>query len=89
MPPNKLWAVQGREFYNDLMQKWLHGNDILMYLTHNEGMTVVAQRIIKTLISKIYKKTKSNDGTFYLGYLNKLADQDNNTYHRSVSKKTY
>ena len=74
MAPNKLWAVQGRKFYNDLMQKLLHGNDILMYLTYNEGITVVAERIIKTLISKIYEKTRSNDGTFDLGYLNKLAD---------------
>ena len=41
-------------------------NDILMYLTHNEGMTVVAERIIKTLISKIYKKTRSNDSKFDL-----------------------
>ena len=56
MPINKLWAVHGREFYNGLMQKWLHGNDILMYLIHNKGVTVVAKRIIKTLTSKIYKK---------------------------------
>ena len=56
MPRNKLWAVHGREFYNGLMQKWLHGNDILMYLIHNKGVTVVAKRIIKTLTSKICKK---------------------------------
>ena len=31
---NKLWADQGREFYNNLMQKWL--DDILIFLTHNE-----------------------------------------------------
>ena len=38
------------------MQKWLDDNDILMYSTHNEGMSVVAERFIRTLKNKIYKK---------------------------------
>ena len=29
--PNKVWVDQGRESYNNLMQKWLDDNDILMY----------------------------------------------------------
>ena len=35
--PNKLWFDQGKEFYKKFMQKWLDDNDILMYLTYNEG----------------------------------------------------
>ena len=54
--PNKLWVDQGREFYNKLMQEWLDNNDILMYSTHNEGTSVIAERFIKTLKAKIYKK---------------------------------
>ena len=38
------------------MQEWLDNNDILMYFTHNEGNSVIAERFIKTLKSKIYKK---------------------------------
>ena len=38
------------------MQEWLDNNDILMYFTHNEGKSVIAERFIKTLKSKIYKK---------------------------------
>ena len=30
--------------------------DILMYWTHNEGKSVIAERFIKTLKAKIYKK---------------------------------
>ena len=52
--PNKLRAEQGREIYNDFMQKWLGDNDILMYLTHNEGKSVAVERFIKTLKGKIY-----------------------------------
>ena len=35
--PNKLWVDQGI----CPMQKWLDGNDILEYSTHNEGASVV------------------------------------------------
>ena len=35
--PNKLWTDQGRDLYNNLMQMWLDDNNILMYLTCNDG----------------------------------------------------
>ena len=38
------------------MQEWLENNDILMYSMHNEGKSVIAERFIKTLKAKIYKK---------------------------------
>ena len=37
------------------MQEWLDNNDVLMYSTHNEGNSVIAERFIKTLKSTIYK----------------------------------
>ena len=69
------------------MQERLKNNDILMYSTHNEGKSVIAERFIRTLNSKIYKKMTANDSKFYSAYLNKLADQYNNTYHHSINKK--
>ena len=69
------------------MQKWLENNDISMYWTHNEGKSVIAERFIKELKDKIYKKMTANDSKSYLAYLNKLADQYNNTYHHSITKK--
>ena len=61
------------------MQVWLDNNDILMYSTHNEGKSLIAEKFIKTLKSKIYKKMTANDSRSYLPYLNKLVDQYNNT----------
>ena len=52
--PNKLWVDQGREFYSKHMQEWLENHDILMYYTHNEGKSVIAETFIKTLKTKIY-----------------------------------
>ena len=53
--PNKIWVDKGSEFYNAYFKKWLRDNDIVIYSTHNEGKSLVAERFIKTLKSKIYK----------------------------------
>ena len=51
---NKLWVHQVKEFYNGLMQIWLDAaNHILMYSTHNEDKSVVAEMLIKTLKAKV------------------------------------
>ena len=52
--PSKLWVDQGRELYNQLIQEWL--DNILMQSAYNEGKSVIAERFIKTLKAKIYKK---------------------------------
>ena len=41
------------------MQEWLDNNDILMYSTHNNSKSVIAERFIKTLKAKIYLKNDS------------------------------
>ena len=77
-----------KEFYNKLMSEWLDNNDILIYSTDNEGKSVIAETFIKTLKAKSYKKVTANDSISYLSYLNKIVDQYNNTYHRSINKKS-
>ena len=37
------------------MKSWLQDNYKSMYLTNNEGKSIVAQRFIKTVNNKIYK----------------------------------
>ena len=41
--------------YNRSTKLWLEKNVIEMYLTHNEGKSVVAERFIRTFKDKIYK----------------------------------
>ena len=52
--PNKIWVDKDSEFYNTSFKKWLEDNDIVMHSTHNEGKSVVAERLIRTLKSKFY-----------------------------------
>ena len=54
--PNKIWVDQDSEFYNNHFKKLLKDNNIEMYSTYKKGMSVVAERIIRTLKDKIYKQ---------------------------------
>ena len=47
--PNIIWVDQSNEFYSNSFKKWLKDNDIKIYLTYNGGISVVAERFIRTL----------------------------------------
>ena len=69
------------------MQEWLDNTDILMYSTHNKGMSVITEIFTKTLKTEIYEKVTANNSESYLAYLNKLVHQYNNTYHHPINEK--
>ena len=53
--PNKIRLHQDSEFYNESMKSWLEKNGIEMYSVHNEGKSVIPERLIRALKNKIYK----------------------------------
>ena len=85
--PNKIWVDKGSEFYNNSFKKWLKDNDIEMYLIHNEGKSVVAERSIRTLKTKIYKYMTSVSKNVYIDKLDDMVNEYNNTYHRTIKMK--
>ena len=85
--PNKIWVDQGSECYNSTFKKWLKDNNIEMYLTHNEGKSVVAERFIRTLKNKIYKHMTAISKNIYFDVLNDILDELNNTTHRTIKMK--
>ena len=85
--PNKIWVDKGSEFYNASFKKWLRDNDIVMYSTNNEGKSVVAERFIRTLKSKIYKHMTSVSKNVYIDKLNDMVNEYNNTYHTTIKMK--
>ena len=58
-----------------------------MYSTHNEGKSVVAERFMKTLKSKIYKYMTSISKNVYIDKLDDIVNEYNNTYHRTIRMK--
>ena len=85
--PNKIWVHKGSEFYNSSFEKWLRDNDIVLYSTHNEGKSVVAERFIRTLKSKIYKYMTSISKNVYIDKLDDIADEYNNAYRTTIKMK--
>ena len=85
--PNKIWVDKGSEFYNSSFKKWLKDNDIEMYSIHNEGKSVVAERFIRTLKTKIYKYMTSVSKNVYIDKLDDMVGEYNNTYHRTIKMK--
>ena len=58
-----------------------------MYSTHNEGISVAAERFIRTLKSKIYKYMTSISKNVYIDKLDDIVDEYNNTYHTTIKMK--
>ena len=58
-----------------------------MYSIHNEGKSVVAERFIRTLKTKIYKYMTSVSKNVYIDKLDDIVDEYNNTYHRTIKMK--
>ena len=85
--PNKIWVDKGSEFYNASFKKWLQDNDIVMYSIHNEGKSVVAERFIRALKSKICKYMTSISKNVYIDKLDDIVDEYNNTYHTTIKMK--
>ena len=82
--PNKIWVDKASEFYNSSFKKWLKDNNIEMYSIHNEGKSVVAERFIRTLKTKIYKYMTSTSKNVYIDKLDDIVNEYNNTYHRQL-----
>ena len=85
--PNKIWVDKGCEFYTRSFKKRLQDNNIEMYSTHNEGKSVVAERFIRTLRTKINKYLTSISKRAYVGKLDDIVNECNNLYHRAIKMK--
>ena len=85
--PNKIWVDQGSEFYNRVFKKWLSDNDIIMYSTFNEGKSVVAERFIRTLKSKLYNHMTATGKNVNYYVLDDVVNEYNNTKHNAIKMK--
>ena len=63
------------------MKSWFQDNAIEIYLT------VVAERFIRSLESKIYKHMPAVSKNVHIHKLYHIANKHNNTYHRKIKLK--
>ena len=85
--PNKIWVDKGSKFYDSSFEKCLQNKDIAMYSIYNEGKSVVAERFIRTLKTKIYKHMTSISKNVYIDKLDNVINEYNNTYHGTIKMK--
>ena len=70
----KIWLDKGSAFYNSSFKKQLKDNDIKMYSTYDKGKSVIAERFIKTLKTKIYKYVTSISKNVYIDKLDGIVN---------------
>ena len=58
-----------------------------MYSIHNEGKSVIAERFIRTLKTKIYKYMTAISKNVYINKLDGIVNEYDNTYHRTIKMK--
>ena len=58
-----------------------------MYLIHNKGKSVDAERFIRALKIKIYKYMTSISKNFCIDKLDDIVNKYNNAYHRTIKMK--
>ena len=58
-----------------------------MYLTYNEGKSVVAERFIRTLKNKFFKHMTTVSKNVHFDVLDDIVNKYNNTVHRAIKLK--
>ena len=58
-----------------------------MYSTYNKGKSFVAERFIRTLKNKIFKRMTAISKNVYFDVLYDIVDKYNNTDHRTIKMK--
>ena len=58
-----------------------------MHLIHNEGKSVVAERFVRILMTKVYKYMTQVSRNVYIDKLDDIIGEYNNTYHRKIKMK--
>ena len=59
-----------------------------MYLTHNDGKSVAAERFIKTLENTTYKYMTPISNNMCIDKLDETINKYNNTFHRTIKMKS-
>ena len=64
-------------------------NKIELYSTYNGGKSVVAERFIRTIKSKIFKHMAAISKNVHFDVLDDIINKYNNTVHRTTKMKPF
>ena len=83
--PKFLWTDNGKEFYNNQVNDLLEKNNIKLYSTNNsEIKSSVIEKFNRTFKNMMYKKFTENNNTIFYSIIDKLVNEYNKKYHRTM-----
>ena len=82
--PSKLWADNGKEYYNSVVKNLLTSYGIELYSTFNEEKSCIVERFNRTFLHWLFIYFDTHRNTVYLPILKDLVTRYNNTRHRSI-----
>ena len=82
--PEKIWTDQGAEFKNKDMISWCKANKITLYSTYGDSKSVVAERFIRTIKTKIQMQMTETKNKNWVKILPELVNNYNNTKHSTI-----
>ena len=82
--PSFLWSDKGTEYVNKLVDKILKKENIKLYHTHNEGKSVIAERMVRTCKTWIYRFMTTNNTEKWIDIVEAIMDKYNSRVQRRI-----
>ena len=85
--PRRIRTDRGKEFTSEVTKNFFEREKIHQMFTSNEVQANYAERVIKTVKSKIFRYMTSRNTFKYLEMLPKFVESYNNTWHHGIRAK--
>ena len=82
--PYKIHFDEGKEFYNEKVKSLFHDRNIEFYSTFSDKKAAIVERFNRTLKGRMWKYFTANETRKWIDILDKLVDDYNNSFHRTI-----
>ena len=82
--PERILTDQGTEFFNKHFQKLMNNENIQLYDTFNETKASIVERLVRTLMSRMWRYFTAKKTMRYIDMLPDMVYAYNHNVHRSI-----
>ena len=88
-PPEKIWTDEGKEFYNQNVDKLRSKYNIEIYSTYGVAKSSIVERFNRTFKGLMYKQFTINGDHVWYNILDELLDKYNKSKHSTIKRAPY